>query len=110
MKNWTEDKFLDYLLTSDFEDSLSPEDLKLLLLKFRYFYRIVSTRSNNIDIEKKRFDFEIEQLKLQREQDVNNLTNQKENLTNIYKSITTRKLSFVERLLGKIKPKPNEII
>ena len=36
----TDEEILDFLMTSDFEDSYSPEELKYLLLKWRYFYRL----------------------------------------------------------------------
>ena len=33
----TDEEILDFLMTSDFEDSYSPDELKYLLLKWRYF-------------------------------------------------------------------------
>jgi hypothetical protein len=110
MKNLNEEEILDYLMTSDFSESLSPDELKNLLLKFRHFYRINFSRSNSIEMEKKRFDYEIEQLKIEKQSEINNLSDSNTQLLNIYKSITSRKLTFLERLLGKIKPKSNEII
>lgn len=110
MKNWSDDEFLEFLMTSDFEDNLSPEELKSLLLKFRYFFRIVSTRQNNIEIEKKKFDFKLEQLNLKLEETKQTSNSQIGKLTKIYESLLTRKLTFKERFFGRIKPKPNEIV
>jgi hypothetical protein len=110
MKNWTNDDFLEYLMTSDYEDNLSPEDYKTLLSKFRTFYRIVSSRSTNIEIEKKKFNFEIEQLNTKYTQDLQHLNDQIQLITIKYQSLVTRKLSFKERLLGKISLNKNEEI
>jgi hypothetical protein len=110
MKNWDDERILEYLMTSEFEDNLSPEDLKFLLWKFRYFYRVISTRSNNIEMEKKRFDFEIETLKLSKNKEIEDQKKSYHHLLNIYNSITSRKLSLIERITGKIKLGPNENI
>jgi len=110
MKNWSDKKILDYLMTSDFDDNLSPEELKHLIIKFRNFYRIVSSRSTSIEIEKKRFDFEIENLKKNQIEVVHNLTVQINKLSDIYQSLTSRKLTFSERFFGKLKPNSKETI
>lgn len=36
---------LQYLMTSDFDNNLSPDELRFLLMKFRYFYRISSSKN-----------------------------------------------------------------
>jgi hypothetical protein len=110
MKNWSEEELLNYLMTSDFDDDLSPEDFKSLLIRFRHFYRIVASRSNSTQMEKKRFDFEIEQLKINHSSELNITNNEKEKVIEAYQSITKRRLTFWERLVGKIKPKHKEII
>lgn len=110
MKNWDDERLLEYLMTSDFDENLPPEDLKFLLLKFRYFYRIISSRSMSIDLEKKRFDFEIDTLKRENQEKIQVEKNSYDHLLNIYKSLVSRKLTFTERLKGKIRLKPNESI
>lgn len=110
MKNLRDEEILDYLMTSDFNESLSPEELKNLLLKFRHFFRINFSRSNSIEMEKKRFHYEIEQLEIKKQEEINNLSDSNNKLLDIYNSITSRKLTLSERLFGKIKPKSNEKI
>jgi hypothetical protein len=110
MKNWTDDKFLEYLMTSDFDDNLSPEDYKLLLQKFRKFYRITAGRSTNIEMEKKKFDYEIDLLKTKNLQDISNLEQEKNHILGVYNNLLQRKLTVSERIIGKVKPKPNEIL
>ena len=87
MKKWSEEEFLNYLLTSDFDENHSPEDLKFLLKKFRNFYRIAATKNNNIEIEKKKFIFETETIKLDLNSKIDNLTNYNHHIKNIYNSI-----------------------
>jgi hypothetical protein len=110
MKNWDDERLLDYLMTSDFDDNLSPEDLRFLLLKFRNFFRIVSSRITTNELERKRFEFDIEHLKQQKNEEIEHQKNSYDNLLNIYNSIITRKLTLSERFQGKIKLKPNESI
>jgi len=110
MRNWSEEKLLNYLMTSDFNENMSPEDMKFLLSKFRYFYRIVSGKSMSIEIEKKRFDFEIEHLKTTKDTEIQNISNINHDVTSKYKNLTSRKLTFLERFFGKIRLKPNEIL
>ena len=38
----------------------SPDELKELLIKFRQFYRVKFSRVESMEMEKKKFDFEIE--------------------------------------------------
>ena len=39
IKKLTNDETLDFLMTSEFENNHSPDELKYLLVKWRYFYR-----------------------------------------------------------------------
>jgi len=103
-----DEQILDYLMTSDFDDNLSPDEYKNLLYKFRYFFRIVSSKSTNIEIEKKKFVFELDSLKVEKNIQIQNLTNKNQLYQDILKSLTNRKLSLKERFFGKLFPKYNE--
>ena len=48
-----DDEILEFLMTSEFEDDYSPTELKYLLIKWRYFYRL---KQGNL--ERKTVDFE----------------------------------------------------
>ncbi len=52
-KELTDDELLNYLITSDFIESFSPEEYKFLLVKFRYFYRLQNGR-----LERNKYDAE----------------------------------------------------
>lgn len=93
---------LNFLMTSEFTDDYSPAELKYLLVKWRYFYRLSQGRN--------------EQIKVKGEGDVQQLENDKEILNNtinqlsfriidkdkLINSLKDRKLTIKERWSGKI--------
>ena len=110
MRNWDDERLLEYLMTSEFDDNINPEDLRFLLLKFRNFFRIVSSRITSNELERKRFEFDIQNLEHRKNQEIEILKKSNNDLLNIYNSIISRKLTLSERLTGKIKLRPNESI
>ena len=104
----TDEEILDFLMTSDFEDSYSPEELKYLLLKWRYFYRLFNGRS---DRYKSDSEFTIEQLNEQIMSLNNNKIMVEINLAqseDIINSMKNRKLTWKERFSGKIITKDDD--
>ena len=108
IKELTDEEILDFLMTSEFEDSYSPEELKYLLYKWRYFYRLFNGR-----YERNKYDSEfiIEQLQSQMK-DLNNYKTtveiklaQSEDTIN---SMKNRKLTWKERFSGKIITKDDD--
>ncbi len=101
-----DDEILDLLMTSEFENDLSPSDLKYLLKKYRYFYRVLHGKmervSSDKEFEKNALLDEIKSLK----EAVTNTQIQKakaEDEVSILKSrISSRKLTWKERIKGKI--------
>ncbi len=103
-----DDEILEFLMTSEFEDDYSPSELKYLLIKWRYFYRV-----QNGTLERKSVDFEgkIQQLetKIKSEELKNfNLLTQLADKQNTIDSMKNRHLTFKERWTGKIIQKENE--
>lgn len=97
-----DDDILDFLMTSDFEGNYKPEELKYLLTKWRYFYRILYSKSSS---SKDDFSFEMSKLKEQIDSLKNDVTLlQKENVDkqNIIDFNIKRKLTWKERISGKI--------
>ena len=98
MRNlFTEKDLLNYLMTSDFNEELTKEEYKFLLLKYRNFYRIAYSKyqhSKNVieniikDVDKKN-----EEIK-----DINNQLSQIKEELQIEKN---RKLTWRERISGK---------
>lgn len=103
-----DEEILDFLMTSDFEEDYKPEELKYLLVKWRYFYRILSGKSETSITDK---DGQIKRLK----EDNDTKDKQIESLmvNNAYKddminSLKNRDLTWKERFSGKIITKENE--
>lgn len=103
-----DEEILDFLMTSEFEGDYSPEELKYLLIKWRYFYRLINGRlervltDNEGDVRKLNSNIETLNNK------VTNLLVENTNKDNLIDSMMDRKLTFKERLSGKIINKENE--
>ena len=102
-----DEEILDFLMTSEFEGDYSPEELKYLLIKWRYFYRLINGRlervltDNEGDVRKLNSNIETLNNK------VTNLLVENTNKDNLIDSMKDRKLTFKERLSGKIINKEN---
>jgi hypothetical protein len=99
---------LDLLMTSEFENNLSPTEFKFLLKKWRYFYRL-----QNGKLERTRDDFEHNVKMLKDEIDAIKTTNYKLLVENTKKDdsinqMKNRKLTFKERWSGKIIERKDE--
>lgn len=108
MKELEDNELLEFLMTSDYNEDYRPEELKFLLHKFKYFYRILHGKNSNLISQK---DFEINNLKKEVESIkiyMFNLQAEKAEIQNIIDlQPATRKLTIWERLVGKIDLKNN---
>jgi len=94
----SEEELVNYLMTSDFTENLSPVELIDLLINFRHFHR--KQHSKTISKEN-----EIDNLKKKCVQFENSISILKKELEMIefkYRRIKTKKLSIKERIKGKI--------
>jgi len=103
-----DDEILEFLMTSEFEDDYSPTELKYLLVKWRYFYRLKQGL-----LERKTVDFEgkiqnLESKNKSQELENTNLKIQLADKQNVIDSMKSRNLTFKERWSGKIILKENE--
>jgi len=98
----TEEEILDFLMTSDFENEFKPDEFKYLLLKWRYFYRVIHGKyellktDSSYDLSKLEENIKFLEKEITSLQRM--LTEKNEDLT----QIKSRKLSLKERLTGKI--------
>jgi hypothetical protein len=104
----SDEEILDLLMTSEFENNLSPTEFKYLLKKWRYFYRL---QNGVLERIKDDLTFSVNSLKdeldaLKKEQ-YNILVDcaKKEDKIN---SLKNRKLTFRERWTGKIIDRKDE--
>lgn len=99
MRFESDDDILDYLMTSEFvEEDLNPDDLKELLFKFRYFYRLSHSKQtalqHQIDELNNKVDVISEKIK--------KLEKEIEYRHQKYESLKSKKLTWRERIKGKI--------
>jgi len=97
-----DEEILDLLMTSEFENDLSPMEFKFLLKKWRFFYRILHGRMDRVKDDS---NYNIDMLKGEVEalKEQNYLvmveSAQRQDLIDILKN---RKLTWKERWTGKI--------
>lgn len=98
----SEDEILDFLMTSDFNEGLNLDELKFLLMKFRNFYRITSC---SITHYKERMETSLEETqrtKIYCDDRIKNIESDLEIIKNKYNNLVNKKLTWKERLKGKI--------
>ena len=97
-----DNEIFDFLMTSDLADDYSPQELKYLLIKWRYFYRILHSNSERdiIDIKGKikQMDDEVSI----KNNEIIKIQIMCVKLEEEIKKIKNRKLTFKERLFGKL--------
>lgn len=93
----TETEILDYLMTSDFNEGLTQEECRFLLLRFRYHYRLTFSKKES---QKWILD--------KQEEEIKELNNEIESLKKINSELEAklaeeenRKLTWKERIKGK---------
>lgn len=93
---------LDFLMTSDFDENLTPKELKEMLLKYRYFYRLLHGR---MEISTGDVQFEMQRLRGvvdEQQRQITNLQVQCLQKDEQIESLRSRKLTMKERIYGKI--------
>lgn len=97
-----DDEILDFLMTSDLEGDYKPDELKYLILKWRYFYRVLHSKyeyvksENDLIIQQKETSDDF--LKNQ----INAIKSQLIEKDDTINKLKERKLTLKERFTGKI--------
>jgi len=102
MNNLSTEEILNYLMTSDFNEGLNPDEYRFLLFQFRNYCRTISGRNELLKsdiLSKSERIKEIEELK---RKEVDNILSKKADLENQIGQLKNRKLSWKERWTGKI--------
>jgi hypothetical protein len=102
MQNLDNEEMLDYLMTSDFNEPLKREEFIFLLNKWKNYYRILHSRYM---VKNDGNDQRIQKLERDKKLLENNIKNLKIKLADKQNQIdqfNNRKLTFKERLKGKI--------
>lgn len=95
--NISEKEILEYLMTSDFSEGLTQEESKFLLLKYRYHYRVLYAKNEQMVYISEEREKEINLLK----DKINSLSSKINELSNEINSEKIRPLSWKERITGK---------
>lgn len=101
-------EIIDFLMTSDFEGDYSPEELKYLLSKWRYFYRVLNGKLERLTDDK---DGDFRRFKDLEEQNsllIKDLEQQIIEKDETIYHLRNKKLSWKERISGKIIHTENE--
>ena len=102
MKRLTDEEILDYLMTSEFNEGLTPDEFKFLLSKFRNFFRIVSGKNDTLKVLIESSKKELQDLKYKTDNQLRTAEEQKNKAIEKYNNLKQKKLTLKERFLGKI--------
>lgn len=97
-----DNEILDFLMTSEFEQDYKPEELKYLLHKYRYFYRLLSGR---FDLLKTESEGQINKLKetiIGKDLQINQELMKNASMSDTISGLKNRRLTLKERISGKI--------
>jgi len=105
MSKLSDEEILDFIMTSDYNEGLTLNELKFLLMKFRNFYRVLSStvssyidRIETLESQNKEIVLELNISK----KNIDSILRKLENDQNKLKNILSKKLSWKERLTGKL--------
>jgi len=97
MSNLSEAEILDYLMTSDFNEGLTKEECRFLLLKFRYYYRVIFSQK---DSQKWVIDTNNQQIS-ELTSEIETINRKLKELEEKLKNEENRQLTWKERIKGK---------
>lgn len=101
--NLSDDEILDILMTSDFNDKLKIEEYVFLLFKFRQFYKVLYGNHQLYKIHSESDNKELSENLISKNKELVNTQIDRANLENrIEQLLKPRKLSWGERISGKI--------
>lgn len=102
IENLENSEILDYLMTSEFEGDYKPEELKYLLIKWRYFYRLLNGKFDLIKTEKEQVIKNLKEEIINKDNEISRILKLNADLKNEIDLLSARKLTWKERFKGKI--------
>lgn len=108
LKELEDDEILNYLMTSEFTEGLTPDEFKFLLYKFRNYYRVTQGKNELLKTEIDGRIRQFEDEKSLHSKQLNDVLIQKAEIENKFNFLKSKNLSLKERLLGKIIIKEDE--
>ena len=108
MQELSDNDILSYLMSSEINEGFTSEEFKFLLFKFRYFYRLTHSKNESLKYQIDNLANEINSLSEQKKIEIKNLISQNQQLEIKYNSLINKKLTWRERIKGKIIIKEDE--
>ena len=102
MNNLSSEEIMNYLMTSDFHEGLTPDEYRFLLFQFRNFYRIISGKNELLKTDIICKSDRIKEISDSKQTEINNILSQKAELQNEIDQLKNKKLSWKERFSGKL--------
>ena len=109
MQNFSETDILNYLMTSEFNEGLTPDEFKFLLYRFRHHYRLAYGMNERLKTESDGVKKILEEKELCMKKIIDNLNSEKASSEYKYNRLINRKLTWKERIKGKIIIQEDEI-
>ena len=109
VQDFSDNDILNYLMVSEFNEGLTPDEFKFLLYKFRYFYRLNHGKTESLKVSMDKLKDENHSIAETNKMQINGVNSEKQNIENKYKKLVNRKLTWKERIKGKIIIKEDEI-
>ena len=109
VQDFSDNDILNYLMVSEFNEGLTPDEFKFLLYKFRYFYRLNHGKTESLKYEIEKLASENYSISEINKNQIAGLNFEKQNIENKYNNLVNRKLTWKERIKGKIIIKEDEI-
>ena len=103
-----EEDVFQYLMTSDFHETYSPDEYRFLLNKWRYYYRALYGQHSRM---KEDLDDKLGAIELEKETCRKTVAESESKVSDMekkYQSLINKELSWTERLKGKIIQIENE--
>lgn len=100
-----EEDILEYLMTSEFTDDISSEESRLLLRKFRTHHRVIATKNEQLCYRISELTNELLDSSRIYDEQINAKSTELTTMNNKLTIELNRKLTFMERLTGKINRK-----
>ena len=96
-------------MTSEFNEGLTPDEFKFLLYRFRYYYRLAYGMNERLKTESEGVKKTLEEKEISMKKIIDNINSEKDKSEEKYNRLINRKLTWKERIKGKIIIKEDEI-
>jgi len=103
IKEIKDEELLDYLMNSDYEEDLNPDELKYLLSKWKYHYRLLHGKNTMLKSESLSYKDKYEKSVSEIDYTKKLLKKEINEYKTTIRKLKNRKLTWKERLTGKIK-------